>query len=141
MKIGTFRGRYEFLSNFSGVFVEYAGIIYPTVEHAFQAAKTEDAALRKEFQHVGTAADAKYYGKRVRLRSDWDAVKVDIMHDLLRQKFSQEPYRTKLLATGDAYIEEGNTHGDRYWGTVKGEGKNTLGELIMTVREELANNA
>ena len=39
-KIGEFDGKFRFLSNFYPSPIFYDGILYPTVEHAFQAAKT-----------------------------------------------------------------------------------------------------
>ena len=36
-------------------------------------------------------------------------------------------------------LEEGNNWGDKYWGTVEGEGKNMLGKLLMKVRAILSN--
>ncbi len=44
--ITSFRGAYSFLSNFYWASVYYEGIMYPTSEHAFQAAKTLEKALR-----------------------------------------------------------------------------------------------
>ena len=43
----------------------------------------------------------------------------------------------KVLATGDAYLEEGNTWGDRIWGTVNGSGANRLGFILMQIRAEI----
>ena len=40
------------------------------------------------------------------------------------------------MATGDGQIEEGNNWGDRFWGTVDGEGLNHLGKIIMRIRKE-----
>lgn len=34
-------------------------------------------------------------------------------------------------------LEEGNTWGDRTWGTVDGVGQNLLGHVLMTVRSVL----
>ena len=60
------------------------------------------------------------------------------MKEIVRAKFEQHPELTeKLLATGDTYLEEGNTWGDRIWGTVNGQGANNLGRILMEVREEL----
>ena len=39
-KIESFHDEYRFLSNFWPVLIDYEGIVYPTSEHAFQAAKT-----------------------------------------------------------------------------------------------------
>ena len=53
----------------------------------------------------------------------------------LRSKFDQhEDLKEKLLQTGDLYLAEENTWGDKYWGTVNGEGKNRLGNLLMQLR-------
>ena len=60
------------------------------------------------------------------------------MKDIVRAKFSQnEELAKKLLATNDEYLIEGNTWGDRFWGTVNGEGRNQLGIILMQVRDEL----
>jgi predicted NAD-dependent protein-ADP-ribosyltransferase YbiA (DUF1768 family) len=62
---------------------------------------------------------------------------------LLREKFTDHPgLRGKLLATGDAYLEERNYWHDVIWGactcsTHKGGGQNMLGVLLMIVRGEL----
>jgi ribA/ribD-fused uncharacterized protein len=77
----------------------------------------------------------------VSLRKDWEQVKYDIMLDIVRAKFSQNPeIKEKLIATGNTPLEEGNTGGDRIWGTVNGKGANNLGKILMKVREELAEN-
>lgn len=143
-KIDGFRGKYYFLDNFYPCMVELDGMLYPSVEHAFQAAKTLDMNERKHFQVMNDADVAKYYGQRVKLRPDWDDVKVDVMHNLVYDKFtrtypfkSQSNLKAKLLSTGDAYLEEGNHHGDKFWGTVKGIGQNNLGKTLMRVRDEI----
>jgi predicted NAD-dependent protein-ADP-ribosyltransferase YbiA (DUF1768 family) len=54
-------------------------------------------------------------------------------------KFSQEPYRTLLLNTGNILIQEGNRWGDTFWGVDLNTnvGENKLGLLIMQIREQL----
>ena len=61
------------------------------------------------------------------------------MEQLLRIKYSKEPYRTKLLHTETLHIQEGNTWGDTFWGVCleTGQGENNLGKLIMKVRKEI----
>lgn len=139
--ITTFRGDYEFLSNFTNSPLLYEGETYPTIEHAFQAAKTFDPVERQKVRAATSPGSAKRLGRRVTLRTDWEAVKYDIMLALLRQKFSDPVLREKLLATGDAELIEGNTWGDRTWGCVqvngKWVGKNHLGKLLMRVRTEV----
>lgn len=48
----------------------------------------------------------------MQLRHDWEKVKFDIMYEICKAKFSQNAeLKDKLLATGDEYLEEGNTWG------------------------------
>ena len=72
------------------------------------------------------------------LRGDWEQVKFDVMERCVRYKFAHHPeLRDKLLATGDAYLEEGNDWGDTIWGVSNGVGENRLGKILMKVRGEL----
>lgn len=137
-RISSFRGEYNFLSNFYSAPVYFEGYIYSNNESAFQAAKCLDMTVRARFGNI-SPSDAKRYGRRLPLRSDWEDVKYQVMLTIVRDKFNRNPeLGTKLLATGNAYLEEGNTWGDRTWGTVNGVGKNWLGQILMQVREELA---
>ena len=134
--IREFQGNHRWLSNFTLVEVTLDGIKYPSTENAYQAAKTLNAEQRKQFETI-TSGQAKRAGRRVDVRADWDDVKLAVMEDLTRQKYTQEPFRSKLLATGSRVIQEGNAWGDTFWGICKGVGKNHLGKLIMKVRSEL----
>ena len=137
-EIGEFQGQYRWLSNFVSVPVELDGETYPTVEHAYQAAKTTSAVARERVRQHVRPGEAKREGKNLVLRPGWDDnMKLAIMEDLLRQKFNQQPFRSWLLATGNARLVEGNSWGDRFWGVCKGVGHNHLGRLIMKIREEL----
>ncbi|MBK9336371.1 MAG: NADAR family protein [Lewinellaceae bacterium] len=61
------------------------------------------------------------------------------MRECLELKFSQEPFLTWLLETGDANLQEGNTWSDTFWGVdlETGAGENNLGKLLMEIREHL----
>lgn len=135
--INRFREKYFFLSNFAPCDVYYNGKKFRTVEHAFQAAKCLDEEEQDIFRFAETPAEAKKWGRRVKLRPDWENVKIDIMKELLRQKFNNTVYKEKLLATGDCILVEGNNHRDTFWGVCNGVGKNTLGKLLMEIRDEL----
>ena len=70
--------------------------------------------------------------KTVKMRTDWDTVKNDVMKQALVSKFTQNPQlKIKLLNTGDATLHE-YTNRDPYWGY---PGKDQLGKLLMEVRE------
>ena len=57
-----FFGDYRFLSNFHVADVWYEGILYPSTEHAYQAAKTLNEETRKEFLNL-TCSKAKNKGQ------------------------------------------------------------------------------
>lgn len=135
--INEFRGDYYFLSNFYNAPVAYEGTTYKNSEAAFQAAKCADVKERGSFAQL-SASDAKRAGRRVKLRQDWETVKYSVMYEIVLKKFEQNDYlRQRLLDTGYAFLEEGNTWGDTTWGTVNGVGNNVLGVILMRVREEL----
>ena len=144
IKIDSFTGKYYFLSNFSNSYIyDEKGIEYPTVEHYFQAAKTFITQKRQEIAAAPTPGKAKSLGRHVNLRSDWNEVKTNVMREALEQKFSKPDLRDKLLDTGDAWLEEGNTWHDNIWGNCHCEkckniaGENRLGKLLMEIREDL----
>ena len=144
--ITTFKGEYRWLSNFWAVQVVLDGTVFPSVEHAYVAAKTLDQQVREKIRRLPTAADAKRFGKRIGrsipFRPAWnDNFKVRLMRDLLRQKFTNPDLRQRLIATGDEELVEINFWHDRVWGRCScakcgGAGENWLGRLLMAVREE-----
>lgn len=134
--IDSFRNEYRFLSNFSSPAIQFEGTWYPSLEHAFQAAKTLNPFERAKILPM-TPGEAKRYGRTVTLRADWDDVKRDVMETLVRQKFDNPQYRHLLLATGNRELIEGNTWNDTYWGVCKGRGENHLGRILMRVRADL----
>lgn len=135
--INRFDDAYAFLSNFYSAPVTFEGTTFPTVEHAFQAAKTLDKTERLKVLTM-TPGQAKRFGRHVQLRSDWESIKVDIMTQLVRQKFSHEPLCSKLLATGSEELVEGNWWHDTFWGVCNGVGENHLGQILMQIRTELS---
>lgn len=137
--INEFKGKYFYLSNFYEAPVTYDGITYGSNEAAFQAQKTISKDDRYAFAELNPSLSKKR-GRHVKLRADWEEVKDGIMKDIVLAKFTQnENLKTKLLATNDEYLIEGNTWGDKYWGQVNGVGKNKLGHILMEVRDELKN--
>lgn len=141
-EITNFRGPYAFLSNFWYVKVEYNNYTYPSVEHAYQAAKAVAFSDQMRILNARTSALAKQYGRTVDIVPDWDKKKRLVMLDLLRQKFLYRDLCTWLLETKDAQIVEGNAWHDNYWGICycaicsTQKQHNWLGRLLMHVRLE-----
>jgi len=135
--IRSFTGEYRFLSNFYPYRVIYDGMEYPTVEHAYQAAKSFDIRHRLHIQAARRGAIAKAMGRKVLLREDWETVKIPIMRELLVYKFADKNLRGPLVRTAPRELIEGNWWGDRFWGVSNGEGENHLGKLLMEIRGEI----
>lgn len=138
-QIVRFRGPHRFLSNFHPSPVRFEDNTYPTVEHAYQAAKTLDASARESIRLCHTPGEAKRLGQRVSIRPEWEEVKVGIMDAMLRQKFADPELWTKLAATRPAVLIEGNDWGDEFWGCTLHDdrwvGHNWLGRLLMSIRD------
>ena len=134
--INLFRDEYFFLSNFYPVEIKLDGIVYPNAEAAFQAQKTLDVEERRKFSMLKNPVQAKRLGRKVKLRDDWEEVKLDIMTEIVSQKFLQHPHLIEmLLQTGNEELVEGNRWGDRFWGVCKGKGQNNLGKILMKIRD------
>jgi ribA/ribD-fused uncharacterized protein len=141
--ITRFRGNYAFLSNFYSSPITVNGIAFPTVEHAFQAAKVRlDHPRRRDAQILiaehPTPAGAKRAGRSVTLRADWKTAHLPIMRRLLALKFAYGSKLAKaLMDTRNLPLIEGNDWNDTYWGVCNGKGRNQLGVLLMEWRDEL----
>jgi ribA/ribD-fused uncharacterized protein len=132
-----FFGEHRWLSNFvnGSVPIEMDGMVYATVEAAYQAAKTLDMSARQVFIDNPDPRFAKKQGRTLVLRSDWDQVRLTVMEACLQQKFQCPQLRKALLKTYPYYLEETNTWRDTYWGVCNGIGENQLGRLLMNIRE------
>lgn len=135
--IREFKDAYAFLSNFYNAPVKYKGLIYLNAEAAFQAQKETYDENREQYTTMNPA-QAKIVGRSCDLRKDWEEIKEQAMYEIVKAKFTQSENLTRLLlATGDAYLEEGNWWHDTTWGVCNGVGENKLGKILMRVREEL----
>ena len=140
-KIFGFFGPFRFLSNFyileNGVCLDE--IYYPSVEHAYQAAKWP-VHLREQFLGV-TSGRAKKLGKEAPKfdGKKWNKKKLAVMKELCRQKFINNPkLGTMLLMTEGCVLNEVNNWGDQFWGTnINFQGENKLGEILMDIRHDL----
>lgn len=137
--IGPFIEEYRFLSNFYPCDVKYKGILFPSVENAFQFAKIPSKNVKEnniKFFQECTALEAKRSGKTIKpIETNWKNLRNIIMQDLVEYKFSNNfELKELLLATGTEDLVEINTWGDTYWGMYNGIGQNNLGKILMSVR-------
>lgn len=136
-----FTGEYAFLSNFYDVRYHGHSIWldsrqYRTVENAYQAAKSNDPVYRLQLAGC-SPGQAKRIGRLIKVRHNWDAIKVGVMQELLEQKFTEPTLRKKLLAIPGQIVENNYWH-DTFWGVCKcgkcPPGENQLGKLLVLVR-------
>ena len=142
--VGFYPREFFVFDNFSSFKVLVDGVLYSTVEHAYQAAKFLDSApqIAKDIVESYSAHDAQKiaYANKDKQRKDWEEVKLKIMERLLRLKLEQNPYvRKKLLQTVNYLICEDSPK-DSFWGIGPNrDGRNELGKLWMKLRDELNN--
>lgn len=137
--IAFFTGRYRFLSNFYPCEITYQDCVYANTECAYQAHKFP-IEYRYLFANITNPGVAKRLARTHQSKQleDFHERKLQLMEDLLREKFAQNWFKTKLLATGTRPLIEGNHWNDTFWGVCNGVGENNLGKLLMKIRSELA---
>lgn len=146
-KITGFFEKYRFLSNYYVSDFYFEGKLFKTGEHAFHYMKVDASrdlpendpdSWRYQILNAETPGEAKKLGRRCPMRPDWDEKKLEIVKSIVLAKFLQNPkLAEKLIATGNAYLEETNTWNDKFWGVCDGIGENHLGKILMEVREIL----
>ncbi len=134
---------YGCFSNFSLHSIEMHNTFWPTVEHYYQAQKfvgSPDEKIMPLIHQASTPEEAAALGRcsTHQIRSDWEMVKTQVMREAVHKKFLAHPdIREILLSTGDQLLVE-NSPNDYFWGCGENKtGQNHLGQILMTVREEL----
>lgn len=143
--IDSFSGENKFLSNFYPVTINWNNFVFASVEHAYVASKSTSFLDWKKVSEFNSdeAGKAKRYGRKIKLRKDWDMVKISLMRKFLKEKFSYPYLQEMLLKTENVTLIEGNYWHDNYWGNCfcdkcqKIVGQNQLGKLIMKIRGNL----
>lgn len=124
--------------------VDFEGVTYATSEHAYQAGKPRKDEVRDWLLAapspalLAMAAHGLYYWD---IAPGWSTTKMDRMRGVLRAKFTQHAdLKELLLSTGTARLVESATvdnEVNRFWGEVNGVGRNTLGIMLMELRDAL----
>lgn len=128
----------NWFSNMMPVKIDAVGLTFPSVENAYQSFKCENTEDRIQFTACNPHK-SKMLGRKIRIRKDWDFIRLLVMGKLLRMKFEQEPHRQQLLDTDNSVIVEWNNWNDKFLGAdfETGEGLNHLGLILMKIREEI----
>lgn len=135
-----FRNEYWFLSNMYPCKIRVNGLEFKCAEACFQSFKTTDTELRAKFQHLN-GFEAKKLGKKIKLRPDWNDIRLEVMRRVVYAKFHQNPELQKLLADVQGWcIVEDNTWHDTFWGKCDGVGENWLGCILTAIRTYVRNN-
>ena len=120
----------------------YQGMKFYYTETFFVAMKTLDIYQRDIISKM-KPGEAKKFGRRLKLRSDWEDIKVKVMKFALEKKFATgTSWYKKLKQTKDEYIVETNYWHDNIWGNCICHkcqdipGQNILGKLLMEIREK-----
>ena len=131
-------------SNFSSFAIDMWGERWMTSEHAYQAQKFEDEAIRRHIRDALSAHDAKVIARTIATeregarRPNWHEIKLGVMEEIVRRKIEQHLYvRRRLLETAGRTIIE-DSPSDSFWGRGPDwKGYNHLGKIWMKIRDEL----
>jgi N-glycosidase YbiA len=108
------------------------GVTYTSAENYFQCSKTTNQADRDMVLNSGAGCSAWAAGQKIKIRSDWETVKVDEMYKGNLAKFQQnEDLRNKLIGSGNGKIRfTGSTPFWNKWN----------GMILERIRAELRQN-
>lgn len=137
-EIIQFKDKYAFLDNCFLTDISYEGLIYPSAESAFQASKLIDNKERMPFTAY-KQDKVKQKGYYIEPYHGWETKRLEIMEQILREKFRQHSdLYEKLLQTRGYKLIAGNKKREKYWGVnlITWEGDNHLGQILMKLRNE-----
>jgi N-glycosidase YbiA len=130
----------QYLSPFSGHMLEFKGVLYPTIEHAYHCQRYADpqvvAAIRNT-RSAWSAWELSQLHKKEQI-PDWDSQKTEVMEELFRAALDQHvDIRKALIESGNSLILHHNAN-DSFWGDgADGAGRNEMGKIWMKLRAEL----
>ena len=134
-------GNYVF-DSYAPFQIEWRGKLWPTAEHAFQAAHFFDTnpELAEQVRLTKSPREADDFANENKQFDDpnWREKRVAIMEEIVRAKHDQHQLiQDTLRETGNKPIVETNDN-DAFWGWGSdGNGENTLGKIWMKLRDEV----
>jgi RNA recognition motif-containing protein/predicted NAD-dependent protein-ADP-ribosyltransferase YbiA (DUF1768 family) len=139
--IDNFNGVFDFLNNEYPCTVYFEGRLYPSVFHAFQAARSEKDHERAKISMAESLQELYELATEIEDPTDWVNKRLTVMERCLRDKFRRHrELRDRLRKTGNRELI--NTYSDRtssnlFWGMVDGKGQNHLGTLLQNIRLDI----
>jgi ribA/ribD-fused uncharacterized protein len=126
--------------------IELEGVVYPTVEHAYQCSRYTDQKIKNEILSARSPVKAwevscKYKHLQIPEFKDSE-YKIDIMKKLMKIKALQhDEVKKALMDSGDLEIVKKiltYPSGDGFWDIGEdGKGLNQMGRIWMEIRAEL----
>ncbi len=139
---GFFLKEWYVFDNFAPFQTEWRGKLYPTAEHAYQAAHflNTDPILAEKVRVCRSPREASDFANVHSDQDDpeWKEKRLSIMEEIVRAKLEQHPLvHSTLTESGELYIVEMNDE-DEFWGWGKNhDGQNNLGKIWMKLRGEI----
>ncbi|WP_330279128.1 NADAR family protein [Streptomyces sp. NBC_00569] len=119
--------------------IVFAGESYASVLHGYWALSAADGSDRSRIRDAASGREAHDLGGQATHRSDWPNVRLAVMAELLRAKFTQHPELAQVLvSTGDARISYTGLSDSPFWRDIPdARGRNWMGRLLELTRSEL----
>lgn len=115
-------------------------LVWPTVEHYFQAMKFDDQDYLIRVNQAPSPDKARKMGRSrfKKIRQDWAKVKQTVMTRGVYIKCRSHPLVAEALLSTDENKLVENSQYDYFWGCGRDRrGKNTYGQVLMNVRNKL----
>lgn len=129
----------DIFSNLAFIPFNLDGFTWHSAEQFFQAAKFTDDEIIQKIKACDSPFRCAAIGqtRRFRIRDDWEVIKVSVMGQAIRARFSQHPRLADALRRSKGKIYD-HSAADSFWGIgVDGRGANVTGEILMKIRDEL----
>lgn len=133
-----FFGEYDFLRPDFRANLIFRKELFPSAEHAYQAAKDWDnLEWRERIRQISSPEEARFIGRQ-KTSSTWEKEKLKILEEVHKSKFiSNFPLKLRLLMTSGYDLIPSDIPDELSQSKIK---KNDLGKILMAVRAEIEKN-
>lgn len=141
INVKKFEDEFEFLNMFYNCKITIGKLTYLNAYAAYIASKCKNENDKRAFTRL-SGIKAKKKSKSISIRDDWELVKVDVMKEIQKAKFDQNPELKDKLLNIDGTIENLVMNSDTFWckNMIHNKGKNMLGNILMEIRDDYKND-